>query len=231
MAEHRQVDNDKQMNKGEKMKTKNIIITLAIAMAITACGSAQDAGQLHEKLVAAGKMQISETRGFSISSYVPGQGGSSAELPQVSNGYRITEESYKDCGGAATEELAPENGVTETLGKPNQEIPNKTTISKDAGSTTMYVVFQDSTFSIEKDGVEILAGEWNASGTDTIIVSVNGSEHELRIEMVNNKIALSVPGNVVENIASSDGSSVNGYSFRECGEDGPIPESSPTNVK
>lgn len=154
-------------------KTKLIMIIMS-ATVICACGSNEGAQDLHDRLVAAGKLEITEVKGLSINSYVD----TDASLQEPN-------------------ELA--------LGEDDTVIGSETA---DGTATAHYVTFKEGSFTVEKNGKEVLNGEWQAIDDSTILVDMNGGNKELNVELNGSKITLA--DNVEEYSDSTSSSASSG---------------------
>lgn len=95
------------------MNKIKLIMIIMSAMVLGACGSNEGAQDLHDRLVAAGKLEISETKGFSISSFVNSSSSPVMMDDQVPEDLAFEEGAFSGAAGADTATLAPEEPIDE----------------------------------------------------------------------------------------------------------------------
>ncbi len=174
-------------------KIELIMIVMSV-MVLGACGSNEGAQDLHDRLVAAGKLEITEVKGLSINSYV--DAGASLQEP---NKMPLEAE---DIGIDAGDESV----TTSTEG----EVEPATAIDIMKGiGTVYYVTFNEASFTVEKDGKTVLEGEWQAIDDNTISVDMNGGSKELSVELNGNKIKLTDEADEFSDAVSTSTSSGN----------------------
>ena len=184
-------------------KTALIITVLTLAV-VAACGSSEGAQDLHDRLVAAGKLEISETKGFSISSLVPSAALNELQPIDTTNGDTTL----------AEEETESPSVPLETSETDEQPFINDLAVAQKtaaiASPVIYYVTFSNAAFVVEKDGKEVLTGEWDAVSGEAIYVVINDHEKELDVELNGSKIKLADNADEYSDGGSTSTSSGNG---------------------